>query len=547
ETLLRAAATRPDAPIAELDLLPETERDRLASWNRTEADYDLGRTLPELLEAQAARTPDAVAVVAESGAAARLTYGELDRRVRALAARLQGLGVGRDDRVAVCMERSAELVVALLGVVRAGAAYVPVDPGYPAERQAFMLADCGAGTVLTQARLAEGLAVPEGATVVAVDAVWAELDVEASPEVVAAPESLAYVIYTSGSTGRPKGAMIEHRSIVNRLLWKQEHFGLAASDVVLQKTPYSFDVSVWEFFWPLMVGARLVMAEPEGHKDPAYLARVIEREGVTTLHFVPSMLSLFLEGLEAGRVGSLRRVICSGEALGVGLRDRFFAALPDVELTNLYGPTEAAVDVSWWRCSADGSPWRVPIGWPVANTELHVLDAGMRPVPIGVAGELWIGGVQVGRGYLNRPELTEERFVADPFREGGRLYRTGDRARFLADGAIEYLGRLDHQVKVAGVRIEPGEIEARLTEHDCVRDAVVVVNDDRLVAYVAAEGEAPDTDALRAWTGETLPPHMVPALFVTLDALPLTPSGKVDRRALPEPGPSSLSTTDRVA
>jgi amino acid adenylation domain-containing protein/non-ribosomal peptide synthase protein (TIGR01720 family) len=367
-----------------------------------------------------------------------------------------------------------------------------------------------------------------------------------------APDSLAYVIYTSGSTGQPKGAMNAHRGVVNRLLWMQRQYGLAADDVVLQKTPFSFDVSVWEFFWPLIAGARLVVAKPEGHRDPAYLSELIEREGVTTLHFVPSMLQAFLDAGEPERCGSVRRVVCSGEALGAEVRDRFFERLPWAELHNLYGPTEAAVDVTFHAC-APGEP-TVPIGRPVANTRVHVLDARLGQAPTGVPGELYIAGVQVGRGYHGRPELTAERFVPDPLaaEAGARMYRTGDRARWLASGEVEYLGRLDAQVKVRGFRIEPGEVEAALRRHASVADAAVVVRTDagrpQLVGYVvAAQSAALDAEALRAHLAAWVPEYMVPSALVALETLPLTPSGKLDRRALPAPGEDDASRAAHVA
>ncbi len=475
-----------------------------------------------------------------------VTYGELDRRANQLAHALRKRGVGPDVLVGVLMERSVEMVVALYGVLKAGGAYLPLDPEYPRERLAFMLEDARAPVILIQAHLAPVL--PEqGGAVVRVDADWASIATEPSeapPRDGLTLSHLAYVIYTSGSTGRPKGAMNEHRGIRNRLLWMQRAYGLTADDAVLQKTPYSFDVSVWELFWPLMVGARLVIARPEGHRDPRYLAEEIEAEGVTTLHFVPSMLAVFLDvaGSSVARTGSVRRVICSGEALPATLADRFFERFPSgVALENLYGPTEAAVDVTAWTCVPGAT--RVPIGRPIDNVRIYILDERLSPVPIGVAGELYIGGVQVGRGYLDRPELTAERFVRDPFTSDGqgRLYRTGDLARWLPSGAIEYLGRVDFQVKLRGFRIELGEIEAALVEHLLVREAVVVAREEtpadvRLVAYVVlrdpgAADRAPDE--LRAHLQAKLPEHMVPAAFVPLVTLPLTSSGKVDRRALP--------------
>ncbi|AEI67135.1 non-ribosomal peptide synthetase [Corallococcus macrosporus] len=538
--LLEAGVRSPEQRVSDLPLMSPAERHQvLVAWNDTLRPRPEAAVLHRLIEAQVDRTPDAVAVSFEGDA---LTYRELDLRANQLARFLRARGVGPDTRVAQCTERSLEMVVGLLGVLKAGGAYVPLEPEYPRERLAFMLADAAAPVLLTQARLAAGL--PHGgAAVVCLDSEWGVISREPDTRLDVAVEGsgLAYVIYTSGSTGRPKGVMNTHAAICNRLLWMQEAYGLDASDRVLQKTPFSFDVSVWEFFWPLLTGARLVMARPGGHREPAYLTETIARERISTLHFVPSMLRPFLEepGLEAS-CASLRRVFCSGEALPAELRDRCFSRL-GAALHNLYGPTEAAVDVTAWTCEREDRRPVVPIGRPIANTRLYVLDALLRPVPVGVPGELYIGGVALARGYWRRAALTAERFLPDAFAAtpGARMYRTGDQARFLADGAIEYLGRLDDQVKVRGFRIEPGEIEAALARHPDVRAAAVVVREDvpgdrRLVAYVAgapADGGA----ALRAFLGERLPEHMVPSAFVSMEALPLSPSGKLDRRALPAP------------
>ncbi|HEU4556446.1 MAG TPA: amino acid adenylation domain-containing protein, partial [Longimicrobium sp.] len=429
-----------------------------------------------------------------------------------------------------------------LAVLKAGGAYVPLDPSLPAERLAYMLEDSAVPLVLVQAALRDSVPARDGIEVLAVDALAERLAAEPAenPAGGAGAESLAYVIYTSGSTGRPKGVMNQHRGVVNRLVWMQAHFGIGADDVVLQKTPFGFDVSVWEFFWPLQQGACLVMARPDGPRDPLYLQEVIELRGVTTLHFVPSMLQPFVEVVEAGRCGSLRHVVCSGEALPPALVARFHDRFAGpVVLTNLSGPTEAAVDVSCWTCPRDAAEGVVPIGRPVWNTALYVLDGALKPVPVGTPGELYIGGVQVARGYQGRAGMTAERFVPDPFSaEGGaRLYRTGDRARWRADGAIEYLGRLDFQVKVRGFRIELGEIDAALRQAPGVRDCTVIARDDdtgdrRLVAYVVGDAEA---EALRDLLRRTLPEYMVPSAFVFLDALPLTANGKLDRKALPAP------------
>jgi amino acid adenylation domain-containing protein/non-ribosomal peptide synthase protein (TIGR01720 family) len=540
ERLFAGVVAAPQGRTAELSLIGEGERHQLVlGWNDTSVDYPGGdRCLHELFAAQVAKTPDRTAVVF---GAERLSYLELSRRAQLLARHLRGLGVGPEVRVGVAAERSVELMVGLLGVLEAGGAYVPLDPDYPHDRLSFMAADSDLGVVLSQRRLA-GTLPPLGRRQVALDVdprTWEPAGT--ADEAMVGPENLAYVIYTSGSTGRPKGAMNSHRGIVNRLLWMQEAYGLGADDVVLQKTPASFDVSVWELFWPLLVGARLVLARPGGHREGEHLAERIATEGVTTVHFVPSMLRAFLETPGVERCVSLRRVIASGEALGEDLETRFFERL-DCELHNLYGPTEAAVDVTFWACAGQGRG--LPIGRPIGNLRIHLLDRELEPVPIGTAGELLIGGVGLGRGYLSRPELTAERFVPDPLGQvaGGRLYRTGDLARHRRDGAIEYLGRLDHQVKVRGFRIELGEIEAALLGHPGVADAVAIVREDvpgdrRLVAYVrGAVGTAPGVDELREFLRTRLPDAMVPGWFVPLQSLPLTPSGKVDRKALSAPG-----------
>ena len=542
KTLLESMAETLDRPLADLPVLTAAEKHQLlVQCNDTQADYPQDRCLHELFEAQVAHTPDAIALSFEGE---HLTYQAFNARANQLAHHLQKLGVGPETLVGVYMERSLEMVTALYAILKAGGAYVPLDPEYPPDRVAFMLQDAQVPVLLTQQRLAGSLPTHH-ATVLCLDSMWETLarESDSNPVSDVGPDNLAYVIYTSGSTGKPKGVMNTHRGICNRLLWMQDRYQLTASDRVLQKTPFSFDVSVWEFFWPLLVGARLIVARPGGHKDSAYLVGLIRDQEITTIHFVPSMLQLFLEerGLEA--CTSLRRVICSGEALPYDLQERFFERL-EAELHNLYGPTEAAVDVSHWQCQPEGDPRRsVPIGRPVANTQLYILDPHGQPVPIGVAGELHIGGVQVARGYLNRPELTAETFIPDPFRKdpGARLYKTGDLARYRPDGNIEFLGRLDFQVKVRGFRIELGEIETVLSQHPTVREVVVLAREDtpgdrRLVAYVvpAAASEIP-SGILRHYLHTKLPDYMVPAAFVQLEALPLLPNGKVDRRSLPAP------------
>ncbi|MFF3847789.1 amino acid adenylation domain-containing protein [Streptomyces sp. NPDC002328] len=546
QRLLTAVAEETEATtVGEVDVVSAEQHRMIAEWNDTAAPVP-ATTLVELFERQTARTPDALATVFGDE---RLTYAELDARAEALAAGLRARGARPEEIVAVALHRSTELVVALLAVLKSGAAYLPVDPSLPAERIAFMLSDAAPVLLLTTSDVADGLPAAASAPRLLLDAEGGGGTADAAPAVSVAPEPgepggllpshPAYVIYTSGSTGQPKAVVVEHSAIVNRLLWMQDRYGLGPDDRVLQKTPFGFDVSVWEFFWPLLTGAALVVAEPGGHKDPAYLARVIQRESVTTAHFVPSMLAAFVAEPAAAGCRSLRRVVCSGEALPEELKNRFLDVL-DVPLHNLYGPTEAAVDVTHWDCRrADEGP--VPIGRPIWNTALYVLDPAGRPVPVGFPGELFLAGAGLARGYLRRPALTAERFPLDPFGPpGSRMYRTGDIARLRADGAVEYLGRTDDQVKIHGFRIELGEIETALARQAGVGRAAVVVREDtpgerRLVGYVVPEpGAAPEAGALRAELARSLPEYMVP-LVVVVDALPVTPNGKLDRRALPAP------------
>ncbi|MCH0538341.1 amino acid adenylation domain-containing protein [Streptomyces sp. MUM 203J] len=573
--VLGAVADDPATPVSGVDLLGPAERQQVVhAWNSTAAGWGLERTLTALLEEQAARAPGRTAV---NCGGRQLSYAGLHRRANRLAWRLRELGVGPDVVVGVHLERSVELMVALLAVLKAGGAYLPLDPGYPAERLKFMLADARVPVLLAGAGAEASSLASDGMTVLVVDADEPADDERAAhpPTPSAGPAHLAYVIYTSGSTGRPKGVQVPHRGIVNRLLWMQDAYRLDRGDTVLQKTPISFDVSVWELFWPLLAGARMVLAEPGGHRDPGYLAELIRDEGVTVCHFVPPMLDTFLSAAPAERCTSLRLVVCSGEALPADLARRFHRVLPAASLENLYGPTEASVDVTRWSSRPDWDRPSVPIGGPIANTRVYVLDRRMAPLPIGVPGELYLGGVQLARAYGGRADLTADRFVPDPFSaSGARLYRTGDLARWRADGTVEYLGRIDHQVKVRGFRIELGEIEAALAEQPGVGQAVVIVREDepgerRIVAYLTPEGGAapgpaadcasgavagtdpacrptavPGRAALRAGLGRLLPEHMVPSAFVTLERLPLSPNGKVDRRALPAPERERPSDTD---
>ncbi|PDT56268.1 non-ribosomal peptide synthetase, partial [Bradyrhizobium diazoefficiens] len=546
--LLRAMAADAQQEVHRIELLSTAERTYLLEeLNRTAAPYPAERCIHELFEVQVHKAPDAVAVVCEDE---RLSYAELNARANRLAHHLIALGVRPDQPVAICVERSPMMVVGLLAILKAGGSYMPLDPAYPSARLHQVLDDAAPPLLLADVagRAAFGADVPAKVSVVELDAAapaWASLP-EADPDRRAlslTSRNLAYVIYTSGSTGRPKGAQNEHRAIVNRLIWMQDAYGLKPTDVVLQKTPFSFDVSAWEFFWTLLEGATLVLAPPGAHRDPDTLVDLIVSQRITTVHFVPSMLVSFLDAKSVDRCTSLRQVLCSGEALPAASVYRVRRVLPWTALHNLYGPTEAAIDVTSWSCPAEFDEAIVPIGRPIANTRVYLLDGHGAPVPFGAVGELCIGGAGVARGYLNRPELTAERFIPSPFVEGDRLYRTGDLARYLPDGNLEFLGRNDDQVKIRGFRIEPGEIAARLCEHASVREAVVVAREDgggeqRLVAYVVAAGaeESDLAGGLRAHVSAGLPDYMVPSAFVRLAALPLTLNGKLDRKALPAPG-----------
>lgn len=542
EELLRGVLQAPHTRVSRLPLLSEGERQGLLQeWNETAVKYETEVTLGELFERQVERDPAAVAVTSGDN---QVTYRELNTRANRLARRLQKSGLGPDGRVGLLVDRGIEMVVGLLGIIKAGSAYVPLDSSYPPARLEYMLRDADVKVLLTERRL-EPLAREVAASVENVlnlDDPLAEQESGDDLAVAIDPENLAYIIYTSGSTGRPKGVMNTHRGICNRLLWMQDEYQLTAADRILQKTPFSFDVSVWEFFWPLLTGARLVMAEPLGHQNPGYLRRIIEQEKITIVHFVPAMLQVFLEEPGLDRIESLRKVLCSGEALSFELQERFFARL-NAELHNLYGPTEAAIDVTHWTCDRTSGRKVVPIGRPIANTQIYLLDRNYEPVPAGVAGQLHIAGAGLARGYHGQPGLTAEKFVANPFsgEPGSRLYKTGDLARYLDDGSIEFLGRIDHQVKLRGFRIELGEIEAVMKQHPGVRELLVIdrelkQRERQLVAYVVGQTSPPPTAGeLRDHVRGNLPEHMVPSAFVFLPALPLSPSGKVDRQALPLP------------
>ncbi|MCK8673824.1 non-ribosomal peptide synthase/polyketide synthase [Rhodococcus sp. HM1] len=537
--VLAAVVSDPVLRVGDVPVLDAAERiSVLETWNDTVHATDSTATLVDLFEAQVARTPDAPAVVFGDET---LTYREFASRVHRLARVLIASGVGPDALVALTMRRSTELLVGMYAVVVAGGAYVPIDPDQPAERNEYVLAT--ADPVLVLSTSTDAIEAP-GRDVVLLD----RLDVSGYPDGpvtdaerlgAVLPDNTAYVIFTSGSTGRPKGVAVAHAAIVNRLLWMQGQYELTADDVVVQKTPFTFDVSVWEFFWPLQIGARLVVAAPDVHRDPAALARLVADAGVTVVHFVPSMLAAYVAEPSAAAGSGLRMVFASGEALPAPIAARMRELVPGVAVHNLYGPTEAAVDVTFHEVT-DADVVAVPVGAPVWNTRVYVLDARLQPVPVGVAGELYLSGVQVARGYVRRPDLSSERFVADPFATGTRMYRTGDLVKWSAAGELEYIGRTDFQVKVRGLRIELGEIESALTDLPEIAQSVVVVHDgelgQQLVAYVVpADGADVEVAAVKSAVGARVPAYMVPDVVTVLDAFPLNASGKLDRKALPAP------------
>ena len=541
ETLLAEIVADPTQSISTLPILSAGERRQLlVDWNQTEHVFARPRCIHQLFEEQVQRTPDAVAVVCGSDV---LTFEELDRRANQLAHYLHGLGVGPEVPVAICVERSFEMLVGLLGILKAGGAYLPLDRSYPAERLAFMLDDAQPPVLLTQAQLSDTLPPYQG-TIVCLDADWATIAQERTDAVLSGviATNLAYILYTSGSTGRPKGVMNTHGAVCNYLLWLQQTFELRETDRLLQITPLTFDISVTECFWPLLAGVPLTLAAPGGQRDAAYLVKLIGEAAITVLQVVPSTLRLLLDQPEIATRKCLRLVLCGGEELSGELSERFFAHV-QADLYNLYGPTEASVWATYWKCQPGSVNGIVPIGRPISNARVHILDDQQRLVPVGVPGELYIGGAGLARGYLNRSALTAEMFVDDPFGPEPReqLYKTGDLARYRSDGAIEFLGRLDHQVKIRGHRIELGEIEAVLSEHMAVRECAVLARTDerqeqRLVAYVVPRWERiPKPNELRAFLKAKLPEYMVPAAFVMLKALPLNASGKLDRHALPAP------------
>ena len=546
QLILAQLATEPELPVHRVTVLTADERRRLLRADAPKVAYPADNTLTGLFEAQAQATPEAVALTCGGKS---LSYAELNAQANRVAHRLIGhpaFARGQNPLVALCAERSLEMVVGLFGILKAGGAYVPLDPLYPLDRLAYMLDDSAAALLLTQAQVQNRLPASAAAVVLLDGDGLAGLPAE-NPASQARPADLAYAIYTSGSTGRPKGVAMPHRAAVNHMLWMQQALPLTPDDTVLQKTPISFDASVWELFSPLIAGARLLLAPPDAHREPAELSRLLaSKHKVTVLQLVPSLLPTLLQQPEVGEWRSLRRLFCGGEAFSGVLWAQCRERLPNTAVYNLYGPTETCIDATFHACRDGDEVAGVPIGQPIANLRTYVLDAGLQPVPVGVVGELYISGAGLARGYLSRPGLSAERFVADPFASlfgeaGSRMYRAGDLARWRADGELEFIGRADDQVKIRGFRIELGEIEAALLALPGVAQTAVIARQDRaddvrLVAYlVPAAGSLPRPEELRDALRRSLPDYMVPAAFVALDAIPLTANGKLDRKALPVP------------
>lgn len=553
KNLIEEIVNNPGRNISEFQLLSKDESDLiLYKWNETDFKYDNFDCIHKLFENQSNKTPDSVAVIFENES---LTYKELNKRSNKLANYLHKLGVKPGSLTGICMERSAEMVISILGVLKAGGAYVPIDPSYPKNRIEFMINDSDAKILITQKTLLDIL--PENLSGLVLidehaDNINKESDADCESKVTL--KDLAYVIYTSGSTGTPKGVMIRHDSLANHMLWMKSVFGFDSSDNVLQKTPFSFDASVWEFYLPLITGGKLVMAKPEGHMDTAYLRDSIIKNNITIIQLVPSLLRMLLNEPGIEDCINLKSVFCGGEALTFELREKLFEKL-NVNFYNLYGPTEATIDSVYYKCERDSENKIIPIGKPVYNTQSYVLDKYLNPVPVGVAGELILGGIDIAEGYLNNPELTKEKFIDDIFlnKEGSKLYKTGDLAKFLPDGNIEFLGRVDQQVKLRGFRIEPGEIESKLLQHKNVSEATIIVREDkpgnqRLAAYIVTkDADAISSNEYKNYLRASLPEYMIPAVFVELEKLPLTPNGKVDKKSLPVPEFSKADDNTFVA
>ncbi|HVS81946.1 MAG TPA: amino acid adenylation domain-containing protein [Pyrinomonadaceae bacterium] len=550
-TLLEAMIAAPCQRLCDLPLLSPAERSQaLVDWNQTEKHYPKNICVQYLFEAQVEKTPNAIAVTFDER---HLTYRDLNNRANHLAHYLRELGVGPEVLVGLCADRSLELIVGLFGILKAGGAYVPIDPDYPAGRTASILKEANPPVVLTQQSLTQTLPLLEGARIVCLDCpAWgASVQNIANLDHTATDENLAYLIYTSGSTTKPKGVMISHRAIMNVMLWMQSAFPLNERDRVLQNISISFDPSLLEILAPLIAGGRLVLAQPGGHRDPAYLVRTIVQHGITVLHAVPSMLGALLETTELHACSSLRHVFTGGEGLTQDVVRRFFE-VAKAELHYLYGPTEVAITSVYFTIPRDYRNEIIPIGRPLPNTQAYVLDGHGQLAPLGVTGELYLGGVQVGRGYYKQPELTRDRFIPDPFKKGtgAQLFKTGDLVRRLPDGNLQFLGRKDRQVKIRGYRIELGEIESIMSRHPAVKEAVVAVReitpaDKRLVAYIRPALSSPTlVSEIRTMLAKQLPSYMIPSAFVFLDAFPVLPNGKLDNKGLVQLNPESFESDE---
>ncbi|MBF0120231.1 MAG: amino acid adenylation domain-containing protein [Desulfobacterales bacterium] len=515
QTILKSIISYPKKKISEINILTQEEKQKIYEWNDTKADYPKDKTIVDLFEEQVQKTPDAIAVIFEES---ELTYKKLNEKSNQLAHYLINNGVCADVLVGICVERSLEMIISLLGILKAGGAYVPIDPTYPKERIDFMISDSNASIVLTKNKIKEIL--------------LNEYSLD-NPKIKISPENLAYVIYTSGSTGTPKGVMISNKSLSNHMFWMQNKLPFTSEDIVFQKTLFSFDASIWEYWAALISGAKLLLASPESHKDIDHLVETINTKQITILQVVPSLFQLFLEHPKFKEAVSLKRIFCGGEHLPEEIKDKFYKIGIDAKLYNLYGPTEATIDAACYHCDKDKT---VSIGKPISNTQIYILDKDLNYVPIGVPGEIYIGGDGLARGYLNRPDLTKERFIETSF---GRLYKTGDLGRFLPDGNIEYIGRIDNQIKLRGFRIELGEIESVISKHAEVKESAVVFYDNRLIAYVTSNNKNIE---LKDYLKLYLPDYMLPASIVVIDKMPQTPNGKIDRKALLKTGYNFISS-----
>ncbi|WP_017690400.1 non-ribosomal peptide synthetase [Paenibacillus sp. PAMC 26794] len=540
QRLLAQVLKKPESPIACVKLVSQEEQEQLlVGWNETSVQFPHHQALHELFEAQVVKNPDHIAVLSGEWS---LTYEQLNNRANCLAYDLRTNGIASGSVVGIACERSMDMIIGMLAVLKAGGAYLPIDTAYPMDRITYMLQDSRTEVLLTQQDLADRF-VGQSVEVILLDnkdranlvkETWDNLNLQITGE------QPAYVIYTSGSTGQAKGIVMGHAAICNHMHWMQAEFPLGASDRVLQKTAFSFDASVWEFYAPLLAGAQLVFPKPGTHLDPATLVQEMQEHCVSILQVVPTMLNMLIEQEGFAHCTTLSRVFVGGEQLTRQLQERLYTILPNVDLINLYGPTECCIDSTYWVADPGGSGHVVPIGRPIANVQVYVLDEYLQPVPQGVAGELYIGGAGLAMGYLHRPELTSERFLVHPFAEGERFYKSGDLVRMLPGGALEFLGRMDDQVKLHGLRIELGEIESVLQRHEAIQQAVVLLREDKpghplLVAYVVCKGEHPQVQELRLFLNGQLPEYMVPSFYVYLNALPLMPNGKVDRRQYPQP------------